>query len=40
MKLFYNFISLIKFEFKLWNWIYNFIEYNQVPMNFRSLNLI
>jgi hypothetical protein len=21
-------------------WIYNFIEYNQVPMNFRSLNSI
>jgi hypothetical protein len=30
----------MKFEFKLWNWIYNFIEYNQVPINFRSLNFI
>jgi hypothetical protein len=27
-------------EFKLWNWIYNFIKYNQVPMDFRDLNLI
>jgi hypothetical protein len=28
------------FEFNLWNWIYNFIEYNQVPKNLRGLNLI
>jgi hypothetical protein len=28
------------FEFKLWNHIYNFMEYNQVPMNFRGLNMI
>jgi hypothetical protein len=38
MKLFYNFISEIMFEFKLLNWIYNFIAFNQVPMNFICLN--
>jgi hypothetical protein len=33
MKIIYNFISLIKFEFKLWNEIYNLFKYNQIPMN-------
>jgi hypothetical protein len=25
------------FEFKLWNWIYNFIKFIQIPTNFSSL---
>jgi hypothetical protein len=39
-KIFYNFISEIKFEFKIWNRIYNFIEFNQVCTISRSSNLI
>jgi hypothetical protein len=38
IKLFHNFVLDIKFEFKLWNWIYNFIEFIQIPTNFWSLN--
>jgi hypothetical protein len=34
IKLFYNFISEIKFEFKLWYWIYNFIEFIWITTNF------
>jgi hypothetical protein len=38
MKLFYIFISEVMFEFKLQNRISDFIAFNQVPMNFISLN--
>jgi hypothetical protein len=37
-KLFYNFISEIKFDFKLYNLNYNFIKFIQFPTIFRSLN--
>jgi hypothetical protein len=36
-KLIYNFISLIKFDLKLWNQIHNFLVYKLSPMKFRNL---
>jgi hypothetical protein len=35
--LIYNFISLIKFDFKLWNQIHNLLVYKLIPMKFRNL---
>jgi hypothetical protein len=36
-KLIYNFSSLIKFDFKLWNQIHNSLAYKLTPMKFRNL---
>jgi hypothetical protein len=35
--LIYNFISLIKFDFKLWNQSHNLLVYKLIPMKFRNL---
>jgi hypothetical protein len=35
--LIYNFISLIKFDFKLWNQIHNWLAYKLILMKFRNL---